>query len=121
MGRAERPEERQPIPLSARAPWIPQRFDNKGTASPENRIRMVLRRQLYVEPADLEKFVSDKPMFGTRAAAIILGVSMDLMKKWRRCGRGPQYYQFEGIGSSVASGVSRQPAHERAQAVIKIY
>jgi hypothetical protein len=66
-------------------------------------VRLVLPRVLYVEPADLEKFLNDDPMFGTRGAAIILGVSVDLMKKWRQRGQGPQYYQYEQGGPIVYS------------------
>jgi hypothetical protein len=61
-------------------------------------VRLVLPRVLYVEPADLEKYVNDDPLFGTRGAAIILGVSVDLIKKWRERGQGPDYYQFEQSG-----------------------
>lgn len=74
-------------------------------ADSDNRpVRIVLPRHLFVEPADLEKFLNDDPLVGTRGAAIILGVSADLLKKWRQRGKGPDYYQYED-GGPVLYGV----------------
>lgn len=42
--------------------------------------------------------IDDNPVFGVEAAAAILGVSVELMKKWRQRGRGPDYIQYEGNG-----------------------
>lgn len=81
----------------------PKRTANQQPAGDNRRIRIVLPRLLHIEPTDLEKFVNDDPMFGTRGAAIILGVSVDLMKKWRQRGQGPQYYQYEQGGPIVYS------------------
>ena len=82
--------------------WLAER----GATQPppaDNRVRIVLPRQLYVEPADLEKFVNDDPMFGSLGAAIILGISLDLVKKWRQRGEGPEYYQFGNRGPVLYS------------------
>ena len=65
--------------------------------------RVLLPRHLYVEPADLQKYLNDDPLFGTRGASILLGVSLDLVKKWRQRGQGPAYYQFEEGGPILYS------------------
>ena len=42
--------------------------------------------------------VDDNPVIGVKAAAAILGVSVEVMKKWRQRGTGPDYIQYEGNG-----------------------
>jgi len=62
-------------------------------------LRSTLPRHLYVEPVNLEKYLNDDPLVGTRGAAIILGLSLDLLKKWRQRNQGPEYYQYEQDGA----------------------
>jgi len=80
-------------------------------------VRLVLPRVLYVEPADLEKFLNDDPLFGTRGAAIILGVSVDLVKKWRQRDQGPDYYQFEE-GGPILYSLTALNAYKAAHLVV---
>ena len=83
------------------ARWMAQRA---ASATPVQRpVRTVLPRHLYVEPADLEKYYNDDPLVGTRGAAILLGVSVDLLKKWRQREKGPDYYQYEPGGPVLYS------------------
>jgi hypothetical protein len=79
------------------------RPSNRYSETADGRICIVLPRQLYIPEAILEKFVNDDPMFGTLGAAIILGVSADLLRKWRQRGKGPQYYKFGEHGPIVYS------------------
>ncbi len=81
---------------------FPERTDQQPAAD-NRRIRIVLPRLLHVEPIDFEKFINDDPLVGTLGAAIILGVSVDLVKKWRQRGQGPQYYQYEDRGPVLYS------------------
>jgi hypothetical protein len=84
------------------ARWLAQRAANHE-APLDDRISILLPRELYVQPADLQKFINDDPMFGSRGAAVILGVSLDLVKQWRRRGEGPEYYQFGERGPILYS------------------
>ncbi len=85
----------QVAPLAARSTSL--------TKTADGRICIVLPRQLYIPEAILEKFVNDDPMFGTLGAAIVLGISADLLRKWRQRGKGPQYYKFGELGPIVYS------------------
>ena len=51
-----------------------------------------------LEPRPPLSAINDDPVFNTRDAAEILGVSYEAMKKWRERDRGPDYiqYGFEG-------------------------
>jgi len=96
--------------------WLAERATTQPPPA-DNRVRIVLPRQLYVEPFDLEKFVHDDPMFPTLGAAIILGVSVDLLRKWRQRGQGPQFYQF-GIRGPVLYSLSMLNVFKAAHLVI---
>lgn len=74
-----------------------------GHTSGQNPSRIVLPRHLYVEPADMEKYLNHDPLVGTRGAAIILGVSSDLLNRWRQRCKGPDYYQYEEAGPVLYS------------------
>ncbi len=82
---------------------VPGHGGSQQPAADNRRIRIVLPRLLHVEPIDFEKFINDDPLVGTLGAAIILGVSVDLVKKWRQRGQGPQYYQYEDRGPVLYS------------------
>jgi len=90
--------------LEQRSRFLAERAANRHQV-PANALpgRTLLPRHLYVQPADLEKYLADDPLVGTRGAAIILGVSIDLMKKWRQRSQGPEYYQFEDGGPILYS------------------
>jgi hypothetical protein len=93
---------------------LAQRAANKVD---ERRIRIILPRHLYVEPADMEKYLNDDPLVGTRGAAIILGLSYDLLRKWRQREKGPEYYQYEK-GGPVLYSVRALSAFKAAHLVI---
>ena len=54
---------------------------------------------LSVESRALSTF-DDNPLFGTCGAAEILAVGVELLKKWRRRNKGPDYVQY-GPGGPV--------------------
>jgi hypothetical protein len=96
------------------ARWIArQAADGGADVRP---VRTVLPRHLYVEPADLEKYLNDDPLVGSLGAAIILGISLDLLKKWRQRGKGPEYYQYEERGP-VLYGVRALNAFKTAHLI----
>jgi hypothetical protein len=96
------------------ARWIGRHATDGGAdARP---VRTALPRHLYVEPADLEKYLNDDPLVGTRGAAIILGLSSDLLKKWRTRDQGPDYYQY-GQGGPVLYSVRALSAFKTAHLV----
>ena len=94
--------------------WLAQRAATQPVPD-DNRILMP--RQLHVEPVSLEKFVNDDPMFPTLGAAIILGISIELLKKWRQRGEGPEYYQF-GYRGPVLYSLRALNAFKAANLVI---
>jgi hypothetical protein len=48
-----------------------------------------------IEPSDPPYFNSNiDPVFEVRYAARILGISQDLLEKWRQRGQGPDYLQY---------------------------
>lgn len=103
--------------LTAQSARLAADLAAKHQAGADNRpIRIVLPRHLHVEPSNLEKFLADDPTVGTRGAAIILGISPDLVKKWRQRGQGPDYYQFEEGGPIVYS-VNALTAYKAAHLV----
>lgn len=60
-----------------------------------------------LEGSDRRSVYNDVPVFDVWDAARILGVSQDLLEKWRQRGQGPAYYQYEGPRGPV-----RHLAHE---------
>jgi len=82
------------VPSAAPAPRPP--VDGEGI-SPE-RPYVALRKQipkmlLEYEPKPLKALCSN-PVLNERSAAALVGVSQDLMKKWRQRGFGPNYIQY---------------------------
>ena len=57
----------------------------------------VPRRFLKIEQPPISAF-DDNPAFNEVAAAQILGVSADLLKKWRKRDVGPSYIQYGPFG-----------------------
>lgn len=41
-----------------------------------------------------QKAYDDNPVLDERSAGVILGVSPELLKKWRQRGQGPNYIQY---------------------------
>lgn len=107
----------KPSPAELGARWMAQRAAEGEPIHPDNRIQIMLPRELYVEPFDLERFINDDPMFGSRGAAVILGISLALLRKWRERGLGPQYYQF-GERGPILYSLSALNAYKAAHLVI---
>jgi hypothetical protein len=51
-----------------------------------------------LKPVELSTLLQDNPVFGTKSAAAFLGVSEELLKKWRQRGTGPAFIQYEPCG-----------------------
>ena len=69
------------------------------------------QRLMTLEPPRPLSAINDDPVFETREAAEILGVSYERMKKWRQRGQGPYYIQYEGPGGSVHYALSALKAY----------
>jgi hypothetical protein len=63
----------------------------KRTAIPE--------RYMLLEPKQPLSVIDDAPVFDAVAAARILGVSVERMKKWRQRNQGPDYIQYGKDGT----------------------
>ena len=68
-------------------PQIAQPATSAGGSSPAaTQIPLSLRR---LEPAKPFNVINDDPVFEVREAAAILGLSKELLDKWRERGQGP--------------------------------
>lgn len=56
-------------------------------------------RYTHLEPARPLSAFDDDPLFDARAAASLLRVSAECLKKWRRRGQGPDYIQYGEDGA----------------------
>jgi hypothetical protein len=57
--------------------------------------RLILpTRYMDLEPPRPLSAINDDPVFNARAAASILGVSVECLTKWRQRGQGPDYIQY---------------------------
>lgn len=74
-------------------------------------------RYMHLEPPQPLSAVNDDPVFAVGAAATILGVTVEAMKKWRQRHKGPNYYQYGGDGS-VRYALSDLLAFKKAHLVI---
>lgn len=68
------------------------------TVEPTARKRIIPPRFMRLEPLRPISAINDDPLFDTHDAAKILGVSDDLLKKWRQRNRGPHYVQYGQSG-----------------------
>jgi len=62
-------------------------------------------------------FDVDNPVFEVREAAAILGLSKELLDKWRERGQGPEFIQYYGRGGSVRYRYSALEAFKAAHTV----
>ena len=60
---------------------------------------------------------NDVPVFEAGDAAEILGVSQELLEKWRQRGQGPSYYQYEGPRGPVRNPARELRAYQEAHLV----
>jgi len=73
-----------------------------GKATPFTEHLVALRKQipemlLSYEPAPISAYCNN-PVLNERSAAALLGVSQDLMNKWRQRNWGPDYIQYGKAG-----------------------
>jgi hypothetical protein len=88
----------------------------KATSQPPT-TRTILPRHMYVVPTELEEYVNEDPVFKEAGAAIIVGVSPELLKKWRQRDKGPDYIQYEE-GGPVVYPLSALKAYKAAHLVV---
>ena len=74
-------------------------------------------RYMQLEPLKPLSAYIDDPIFSTRSAAMILGVDMEVMKKWRQRSQGPDYYQY-GVDGAVRYALSALLAFKKSCLVI---
>ena len=96
-------------------PQIAQPATSAGGSSPAaTQIPLSLRR---LEPAKPFNVINDDPVFEVREAAAILGLSKELLDKWRERGQGPDYIQYGGPGGPVRYRYSVLEAYKAAYTV----
>lgn len=91
----------RPQPANA-APAPPPAAKAKDSPPPKPRIPHQTKTPLTyitVEPKPLSAY-DDNPVLNENGAAFVLGVSADLLKKWRYRKQGPNYIQY-GPGGPV--------------------
>lgn len=54
---------------------------------------------MKLEPPQPVSVINANPVFGTKDAATIVGVSEDCLRKWRLRDQGPNYLQYGGDGA----------------------
>lgn len=61
--------------------------------------------------------INPDPVVDVRKAAIILGISQDLLEKWRQRGQGPAYIQFEGLGGPIRYELGELEAYKASHRI----
>jgi hypothetical protein len=69
------------------------------------------RRLMILEPPQPLSAINDDPVFEYRDAAEILGVSPELVEKWRQRYEGPDFIQYGGPGGPVRYALSALMAY----------
>jgi hypothetical protein len=96
-------------------PQIAQPATSASAVSPTvTQFPLSLRR---LEPAKPFEVINDDPVFEVREAAAILGLSKELLDKWRERGQGPDYIQYGGPGGPVRYKYSVLEAYKAAHTV----
>jgi hypothetical protein len=71
---------------------------NSDPTPPSPKVTHIPERLRSLEPEDPQLIAIQDPVFNTRDAATILGVTPDRLEKWRQRGMGPDYLQYEDHG-----------------------
>jgi hypothetical protein len=77
-------------------PQPPQPASEAAVPSPK--VAEIPLRLRELEPQEPPRVTADDPVFNTRDAAQILGLSTDRLMKWRQRGQGPGFLQYESDG-----------------------
>jgi hypothetical protein len=85
-----------------------------GLSPTVTQIPLSLRR---LEPAKPFNVINDDPVFEVREAAAILGLSKELLEKWRVRNQGPDYIQYGGPGGPVRYRYSALEAYKAVHIV----
>ena len=81
-----------PRAVPAPKPAVERKADPSVSLSPAFR-RQIPKFLLDYEPLPMEVF-DENPLLNVKSAAVLLGISPDLMKKWRQRGWGPNFIQY---------------------------
>jgi hypothetical protein len=91
-----------PIPIN---PRLPQPVDTAHPAQPDlnatqsdPKVTEIPNRLKRLEPAEPDEILFEDPVFDTPNAAVILGVTVDRLIKWRERRQGPDYLRYEQNG-----------------------
>jgi len=91
----------RPLPLKATLSSHPPLQDKDSTPA---KIRTARRTEVFTSRVDTESkplsACDDNPVLNEQGAAFILGVSAELLKKWRQRMQGPDFIQY-GPGGPV--------------------
>lgn len=94
-------DPRNPLPLAAQTRTdLPTNIPGAGRneaqslSSDHPKRTEIPERFMRLEPRQPIVVINDDPVFDGRAAGSILGVSEELLKKWRQRGQGPDYVQY---------------------------
>lgn len=93
-------------------PQVPK----KVASLPRVTIGELRDRFKYVRREESETYVTEDPVFNTIGASILLGPSVETLRKWRQRGKGPGYYQY-GVDGPVYYPLSALNAYKAAHLV----
>lgn len=100
---------------SLAAPQSSNDSDNAPTkpSVSQPRPHAVTQQPRKLQASDPLVYVNDDPVFNTRDAARILGLTVDRMEKWRQRGQGPDYLRYDGniIGYELSALIQYKAAH----------
>ena len=100
------------VPLAIRASGSPP----TGSRLPENIMRLQPGHPFKLVNG-VPLFEVKDPVFEVREAAAILGISKDLLDKWRDRGQGPEFIQYYGRGGAVRYRLSALEAFKATHTV----
>jgi hypothetical protein len=82
---------------------------------PQPARRLVIpTRYMELEPPQPLSAINDDPVFDTHAAAVLLGVTYECLRKWRQRNQGPDYIQYGDKGPiryAVSALIACRTAH----------
>jgi hypothetical protein len=82
--------------------------------SPAPELTEIPLRLLVVEGGRPFHVINADPVLDVHEAAIVLGVSQDLLEKWRQRDQGPAFIQYLGPGGPVRYELSALEAYKAA-------
>src|SRR5215469_10349001 len=107
ISQISRVQKLNPLPVAHQetipSPPVPGAVAPKRTEIPSRLARL--------EPSQPLHLIDNDPVFEVMYAARLLGISQDLLEKWRQRGQGPDYIQY-GPGGPVLYALSALEAYK---------